>query len=144
MEPKTFSQAQLPSGNGESQQAFAGVVSDLVKKLESELKKGKYKPIYDAILIDEAQDMPKEFFRMVWLAAKEPKRIAYAYDEMQNLVGKGLPGPKELFGEDVDFQEEGENDIWLERVYRTNRFILLSAQALGFGIYREQTQIQVF
>lgn len=144
MEPKTFSQAQLPSGNGESQQAFAGVVSDLVKKLESELKKGKYKPIYDAILIDEAQDMPKEFFRMVWLAAKEPKRIAYAYDEMQNLVGKGLPGPKELFGEDVDFQEEGENDIWLERVYRTNRFILLSAQALGFGIYREQTQIQAF
>ena len=144
VEPETFTQARLLSKGEEPQQAFAGAVSRLVKELERRLEAGEYKPEYDAILIDEAQDMPKEFFRMVWLAAKEPKRVAYAYDEMQNLVGKELPGPKELFGEEADFQEEGENDIWLERVYRTNRFVLVTAHALGFGIYRKQGQVQAF
>lgn len=144
MKPETFSDALILSESGESQLVFAGAVGRLVTELERNLKKGKYKPEYDAILIDEAQDMPKDFFRMVWLATKEPKRIAYAYDEMQNLMAKGLPGPRELFGEEVDFQEEGENDIWLEKVYRTNRFIHLTAHALGFGIYRERGQIQAF
>ncbi|MGC8876521.1 DEAD/DEAH box helicase [Thermus sp.] len=144
VEPETFSMARFLSGGADPQQAFAGAVERLVKKLERKLEKGEYEPEYDAILIDEAQDMPKEFFRMVWLATKRPKRIAYAYDEMQDLVGKGLPGPRELFGEEVVFQEEGENDIWLEKVYRTNRFVLLTAHALGFGIYREGGQIQAF
>ncbi len=144
VEPETFSRARFLSGGGDSQQVFASAVRRLVTNLEKGLEKGEYEPEYDAILIDEAQDMPEEFFRMVWLAAKEPKRIAYAYDEMQNLVGKGLPGPRELFGEEVGFQEEGENDIWLEKVYRTNRFVLLTAHALGFGIYRERGQIQAF
>lgn len=144
MEPETFSMARSRSVSVDPQQAFAGAVGRLVKNLERKLEKGEYEPEYDAILIDEAQDMPKEFFRMVWLATKSPKRIAYAYDEMQNLVGKGLPGPRELFGEEVGFQEEGEDDIWLEKVYRTNRFVLLTAHALGFGIYRERGQIQAF
>ncbi len=144
VEPETFSTAWYLSKSGDTQQAFAGAVRRLVESLERKLNEGEYKPEYDAILIDEAQDMPEEFFRMVWLATKEPKRIAYAYDEMQDLVGKGLPGPKDLFGGQIDFQEEGENDIWLEKVYRTNRFILLTAHALGFGIYREGGQIQAF
>ena len=144
VEPETFSTARRLSKGGDTQQAFAGAVRRLVESLEGKLNEGEYKPEYDAILIDEAQDMPEEFFRMVWLATKEPKRIVYAYDEMQDLVGKGLPGPKDLFGEQIDFQEEGENDIWLEKVYRTNRFVLLTAHALGFGIYREGGQIQAF
>ena len=143
-EAETFSQAKTLSQHGKPQQIFAGAVDRLVKKIEEQLNLGEFKPEYDAILIDEAQDMPKEFFRMVWLATKKPKRIAYAYDEMQNLAGEDLPGPNVLFGDDATFHEEGENDIWLEKVYRTNRFVLLTAHALGFGIYRKGGQVQAF
>ena len=41
--------------------------------------------LYDAVLIDEAQDLPQPFFELVYRHLKEPKRIMWAYDELQNL-----------------------------------------------------------
>ncbi|GAA6756352.1 hypothetical protein Thermus77420_18280 [Thermus thalpophilus] len=125
-------------------EVFSGAIKRLLPHLEKAIKGGKLAPKFDAVLIDEAQDLPKEFFRLVWLMTKHPRRIAYAYDEMQTLVGSGLPDPPELFGTDIHFEQGGRNDIWLKRVYRTNRFILSTAHALGFGIYRSGGQVQAF
>ncbi|MCL1472700.1 DEAD/DEAH box helicase [Argonema antarcticum] len=108
---------------------------------------------YDAILIDEAQDFSKHFLRLCYEILKEPKRIVYAYDELQNLNKKTMESPEVIFGEDVNGKSrvqlqnipgEPKQDIILEKCYRNSRPILTSAHALGFGIYRNQGLIQMF
>jgi superfamily I DNA and RNA helicase len=102
--------------------------------------------VYDAILIDEAQDFPSQFLRLCRLFLRPPQRLVYAYDELQSLTSVSLPPPEELFGADtegrplVNFSAgavgEPKQDIILERCYRNPRPILATAHALGFGIYR--------
>ena len=104
-------------------------------------------PIYDAMLIDEAQDLSPAFLRLCYMFLKEPKRLVYAYDELQNLSGVSIPSPEHIFGSEddgtpsVQFKtEEGErlrHDIILDKCYRNSRPVLVTAHALGFGIYRE-------
>lgn len=113
------------------------------------------KALFDAILIDEAQDLPSSFLRLCYNSIRDPHRLVYAYDELQSLTNASLPPPEELFGEDragnpiVRFQDLGpgqpRQDIILERCYRNSRPILATAHALGFGIYREPGGlIQIF
>lgn len=107
------------------------------------------KQLYDAILVDEAQDFSPSFLRMCYEMLKKPKRLVYAYDELQNLRSQSLPSPEEIFGKHEDgspkvkFEpyEEGkpQQDIILEKCYRNSRPALVTAHALGFGIYREPT-----
>ena len=102
-------------------------------------------PLYDVILIDEAQDFSKYFFQICYHLAKENKRIIYAYDELQNLSGKSLPAPEELFGNQTGTdtprvtleRNDNSQDIVLEKCYRNPRPILVTAHALGFGVYRK-------
>ena len=106
--------------------------------------------VYDAILIDEAQDLPAPFLQLCHLLLREPKRLVYAYDELQNLSNQSTPPPEEIFGQDSDgipnvsFQrstpETAQQDIILEVCYRNSRTILTTAHALGFGIYRQPPQ----
>lgn len=99
--------------------------------------------IYDAILVDEAQDLPPSFLRLCYSLLKSPKRLVYAYDELQNLAGTTLPSPEELFGKDaqgrpfVSLGNDRRRDIILEKCYRNSRPVLVTAHALGFGIYRD-------
>ena len=113
------------------------------------------KPVYDAILVDEAQDLPASFLQLCYRFLKEPKRLVYAYDELQSLTNISLLPPEELFGKDAKGQPivsfsipkigEPRQDIILERCYRNSRPILVTAHALGFGIYREPGGlIQIF
>ena len=105
------------------------------------------KPLYDAILVDEAQDFSPAFLRLCYEMLRDPKRLVYAYDELQNLRLQSLPSPEEIFGVDdngvpkVKFRpsEDGqpEQDIILEKCYRNSRPALVTAHALGFGIYRK-------
>lgn len=107
------------------------------------------KSLYDVILVDEAQDFSPSFLRMCYDMLNEPKRLVYAYDELQNLRLQSLPSPEKIFGEyndgtpRVKFKpyEEGkpQQDIILEKCYRNSRPTLVTAHALGFGIYREAT-----
>lgn len=104
-------------------------------------------PMYDAILVDEAQDFPVSFLRLCYEILCNPKRLVYAYDELQNLNLQSLPSPEELFGNDDKgnpnvrfvFEPDGtsKQDIILEKCYRNSRPALVSAHALGFGIYRK-------
>ena len=104
------------------------------------------KQIYDVVLIDEAQDFSPGFLRLCYEMLYEPKRLVYAYDELQNLRSQSLPSPEVIFGTlpngnpRVRFEtlENGkpQQDITLEKCYRNSRPALVTAHALGFGIYR--------
>ena len=103
--------------------------------------------LYDAILIDEAQDFSPAFLKLCYEFLKDPQRLVYAYDELQNLSRESLPPPESIFGESsegvplVRFVEGSDDrpqqDIILEKCYRNSRPVLTTAHALGFGIYRE-------
>ncbi len=112
--------------------------------------------LYDAILVDEAQDLSPAFLRICHSLLRDPKRLVYAYDELQSLSGESLPSPQEIFGDKLrdwgsgDTSNGSRQDIILENCYRNSRPVLVTAHALGFGIYRrppEQSEtglIQMF
>ncbi|HEY0942601.1 MAG TPA: ATP-binding domain-containing protein [Steroidobacter sp.] len=124
-----------------SSRAFAGVCSRALSQMQ------KPKALYDFILVDEAQDFPPEFLRLCYELLDKNKRLVYAYDELQNLSGASVPPPEEIFGKSasgsprVRFEEpelgKPRHDVILEKCYRNSRPVLVSAHALGFGIYRE-------
>lgn len=105
------------------------------------------KPLYDVILIDEAQDFSPAFLRLCYEMLNKPKRLVYAYDELQNLRSQSLPSPEKIFGTKSDGTprvkfapcKDGHplQDIILEKCYRNSRPALVTAHALGFGIYRK-------
>jgi superfamily I DNA and RNA helicase len=102
--------------------------------------------IYDVILVDEAQDFAPSFLKLCHSMLKSPKRLVYAYDELQNLSGTSLPPPEEIFGSDehgkplVSFGDDRRRDVILQKCYRNSRPVLVSAHGLGFGIYRDAPQ----
>ena len=100
------------------------------------------KDLYDVILIDEAQDFSPSFLRLCYALLKEPRRLVYAYDELQNLSGGSLPSTEEIFraspsdgSRDADFSDPRQ-DIMLDKCYRNSKPVLVTAHALGFGVYR--------
>ncbi|MEM8642768.1 MAG: ATP-binding domain-containing protein, partial [Cyanobacteria bacterium P01_G01_bin.54] len=102
---------------------------------------------YNVILVDEAQDLPFSFLRLCYEFLDDKKRLVYAYDELQRLSEMSLAPPEEIFGRDsegkprVQFTEplagQPRPDIILEKCYRNSRPVLITAHALGFGIYRK-------
>jgi superfamily I DNA and RNA helicase len=129
---------------------FEGVCDELLAALMTR----RPKELFDAILIDEAQDLPRSFFEICYRTAREPKRIAYAYDELQNLGSYSMAPPAELFGVRNDGQPNVPNlespegtprrDIVLPVCYRNTPWALTTAHAVGFGIYRPQGLVQFF
>ncbi len=51
------------------------------------------KPVYDALLVDEAQDFSPAFLQLCYALLDNHKRLVYAYDELQNLSEESLPSP---------------------------------------------------
>lgn len=108
--------------------------------------------IYDAIIIDEAQDFQHAFYKMCHEALVEPKRLTWAYDEAQNLATLSAPSAVDIFGRDddgqpvVDVSTKYEGDVNATHVmrnsYRTPRQVLMTAHALGMGLYRDDGIIQ--
>jgi superfamily I DNA and RNA helicase len=74
--------------------AFEGVCQELLTVAKAQ----DVAPIFDAILIDEAQDLPPSFFRLLYVFTKDPKRIVWAYDELQKLDESEMASVAELFG----------------------------------------------
>ena len=130
----------LDFNSAKSQFGFADAFEGAVSTALGEVKDPKR--LYDAILVDEAQDFSPAFLRMCYEVLREPRRLVYAYDELQNLNNAGLPSPADIFGTDgkgrpkVTF-DSPSSDVILEKCYRNSRPVLVSAHGLGFGIYRE-------
>jgi superfamily I DNA and RNA helicase len=125
------------------QDAFAGICRELLAVVDQQ----NVKPF------DEAQDLPAAFFRLVHRFTKDPKRIVWAYDELQNLSETTTPPPEDLFGRDPDGRPsielsnvpgQPQQDIILPVCYRNTPWALTLAHALGFGIYRSDGLIQHF
>jgi superfamily I DNA and RNA helicase len=119
--------------------AFKGVCTELV----SHVRKSELKPIFDYVLVDEAQDFPAEFFQLVYLSTKAPKKIVWAYDELQNLGDSTMPTLGELFGVGEDggpivemnnIDGQPKQDILLPVCYRNPPWLLTLALGLGLGI----------
>lgn len=129
--------------------AFQGVCRELLEIA----KQSDEAPIFDAVLIDEAQDLPPEFFQLVYRFTREPKRIVWAFDELQNLSESAMPTTEELFGtlengESLvslsNVEGEARRDVILQVCYRNSPWALATAHSLGFGIYRQDGLVQHF
>lgn len=110
---------------------------------------------YDYILIDEAQDLPNEFFQLCYKLAKgntgPSKNIVWGYDELQSIFNVYQRTPEELFGSDEDGKPRIDlnafssslsfgqsNDLVLYKCYRNPLEVLVTAHALGFAIYAKK------
>lgn len=109
---------------------------------------------YDFVLVDEAQDFPKEFFRILYRLATSEHRIYWAYDELQSLSSSWeIPNPRELFGTDKEgkplvslegsYPDGTEKDIELPKSYRCPLPILMLAHGIGLGIKSPQGCVQM-
>ena len=141
--PTSFKEAQRFN----YQKPFDYICEELVKA-------NIVRPLYDYVLIDEAQDIPVYFFRLVYQLTKgerDKKNIIWGYDELQNIFKVKSRTPRELFGSDEEDSDiinldrsiqnlptYLKNDIVLKKCYRNPLPILISAHALGFGIYNDE------
>lgn len=123
--------------------AFEGVCNELYNSIQS--GSIKVPQIFDVILIDEAQDLPSVFFKLIYKFTKADKRIIWAYDELQNISNVLMPPVEDLFGKDEhgspnitikNIAGEAQQDIILPVCYRNTPWALTLAHSLGFGIYR--------
>lgn len=139
MTPKTL--RDVGGGDG-----LAKIYKDLQEKVGD-----NFKPIYDLVLIDEAQDFPNEVFEVVYQITKDPKRIVVAYDDFQSLKGLKIREFDQLFGSDKSntprFSPDtlsGEyaggvaKDFVLPNCYRNPRNILMVAHGIALGVARIQ------
>lgn len=133
-----FNNAALRFGGGDK--AFDGVCQEALGNVSVATN------LYDVILVDEAQDFAPSFLKLCYSMLKQPKRLVYAYDELQNLSGTSLPPPEDIFGSDehgqplVTFGSDRKRDVILQKCYRNSRPVLVAAHGLGFGIYRNAPQ----
>ncbi len=146
--PFTFGSARAGAPNGVDPFEFA--CQDLMQK-------GDVEEYYDHILIDEGQDFPAAFYELSFRLAKGPrdkKNIVWAYDDLQNIMKIRMRNPAELFGMDHDGEPrisleraaiglpfKFTNDTVLSKCYRNQREVLITAHALGFGIYSNIVQL---
>jgi superfamily I DNA and RNA helicase len=122
------------------------------------LKEAIIPQLFDAILIDEGQDLIVEKWKynhkqpFYWLAYQalrpanpfypEQKRLIYAYDELQSLYSFNLPTATELFGEKLGhlatgkYQDNINKTEIITRCYRTPYPILNLAYGIGMGLLR--------
>jgi superfamily I DNA and RNA helicase len=131
----TYRDFSVARGDFGRDKAFEGACAAALSEVSSP------KASYDAILLDEAQDLPVPFLRMCYFMLDEHRRLVYAYDELQTLSGEGLPSAAEIFGADQSSRplvtfDDPRRDIVLEKCYRNSRPVLVTAHGLGFGIYR--------
>ncbi len=119
-----------------SNDAFAYICKDLCGK--------NVKKEYDLILIDEGQDFPSDFYRLCYKLCRT-KRICWAYDDFQNIFDVEIQNEQDTFGTDengkhyIDFSiGNGLQDQVLKKCYRTPRYSLIYAFALGLGIYNDK------
>lgn len=92
---------------------------------------------FDCILIDEAQDFDENFIRLCSKVLDNNKRLVYAYDELQELNELSIASPEEIFDCEI------KNDTPLRTCYRNQSSVIVTAHALGMGLYKESGLVQI-
>ncbi|MBD2771396.1 NERD domain-containing protein [Iningainema tapete] len=118
--------------------------------------------LYDVALIDEGQDLPPSFYRMVRGTLSDSKRLYWAYDEAQGIGSLIVPEPVTIFGLTQDGKRvvdlggpnpdgtitpptysNGIPRNWvMRRCYRTPRLLLMTAHAINMGLFRYPKPLQ--
>jgi len=136
--PRDFGYAKRTYGYSN---AFQGVCAELLS-----IVKSSPKALFDAILIDEAQDLPREFLQLAYYTTKD-HRVVWAYDDLQNLSDYQLGSVIDIFGRNeageplVDLrsdEKQPKKDIILPVCYRNTPWALVTGHALGAGLYRKK------
>ncbi|OIP78662.1 MAG: DNA/RNA helicase [Oscillatoriales cyanobacterium CG2_30_44_21] len=136
-------------------------LADISRRL---LEGRNLQPIFDAVLIDEGQDLVVDNPRLLheekqaiyWMAYQSlkpvsnddliQKRLIWAYDEAQSLSSSAIPSARGLFGDNPAFTRfvtgtyKGgikKSEI-MHRCYRTPAPILTAAHAIGMGFLRPE------
>lgn len=136
------------------QKPFLRDVDNPLDYVYSDLNKYNLKPEIDYVLIDEAQDFPASFFQVIYKITNEPKRIIFAYDELQSLDNIKTLDVEDLFGRDeggkaiVDFSKSTygngiEKDYILRKSYRNPIEVLMLAHGIGLGIHNLSGKMQI-
>lgn len=135
-------------------------LAELCKRLQEEIE---IEPMFDAILIDEGQDLVAEdelkyedkqaIYWMAYQALRpvseehsHERRLIWAYDEAQSLDTQKIPTAPELFGSDPVLKRavSGKHKGGIKKTeimrccYRTPGPILTSAHAIGMGLLRPE------
>jgi superfamily I DNA and RNA helicase len=130
---------------------------DLLENYEASIE-----PYFDAIFVDEAQDLisndegvrfknREPFFWLAYCSLKPAqadnptqRRLVFAYDEAQSLSTLHIPSASRLFGEELTtlFQGgRGRNRV-MRCSFRNPKPILIAAHILGMGFLRERGAVQ--
>ncbi|NEQ75929.1 MAG: ATP-binding domain-containing protein [Okeania sp. SIO2C9] len=145
------SRTYLEAKNAFTHKEYSQILGNCCKELR-ELE-DKTPQLFDAILIDEAQDFNFEFYKLCYDILREPKRLIWAYDEVQSLESLSIPTAIEIFGTHTDgtpvVELEGnypdseiEKDMILYHCYRTPRPIMVTAHFFGMGLLRNKGAVQ--
>lgn len=124
------------------------------------LKDCSFSPMFDAILIDEGQDLivdndelkyqdKQPIYWLAWKALRqfdsnnpESRRLIWAYDADQSLDTLRIPTARELFGKELSQLVTGQylggisKSEVMHRCYRTPAPILTAAHGIGMGLLR--------
>ena len=146
-EPRTYREAQNVFFHNEQSELLGGCCNELLTSAD------EIPSLFDAILIDEAQDFHFDFYKLCYGVLREPKRLVWAYDEVQSLESLSIPTTIDIFGTLADGSPlvdlegtypdgEIEKDLILYRCYRNPRPILVTAHIFGMGLLRSQGTVQ--
>ena len=139
--PKSLdrARAELGAKNDNTTEPFDYICQELEKEAE------KIPQLFDAILIDEGQDLPPAFYRLAYQTLRDPKRLYWAYDEAQGIGSLVVPGAAELFGRDEAGKPKvslSGRAIVLRQCYRTPQIVLMAAHAMNMGLLRPGGPLQ--
>lgn len=110
---------------------FSKVCGDLLSSVS------EFHKMYDCILIDEAQDFDKNYLQLCLKILGSSKRLVYAYDELQALNEETMPSPEQIFGCTIN------HDTPLTVCYRNQGRAIVTAHAIGMGLYRKDGLLQL-
>lgn len=144
----------FPFRNWSDAQSYFATKSAMValNKCCEELIQNEIPELFDAILIDEAQDFGENYFRLCYQCLRQPKRLIWGYDEVQSLEELTIPTAETLFGYDADggplvdldgfYPGEVQKDMILYHCYRNPRPVLIAAHSFGLGLKRKGGPVQ--
>ena len=144
---RTYSEAKNIYSHKEYSEILGGCCRELRESGE------QVPQLFDAVLIDEAQDFNFEFYKLCHSILREPKRLIWAYDDVQSLESLSIPTAIDIFGTYSDgtpivdlegsyLNGEIEKDLILYHCYRTPRPALVTAHVFGMGLLRPQGAVQ--
>ena len=121
---------------------FDGVCRNFIEKTRYKARKN-----YEYVIMDEAQDFPASFYQLC-RSIVVADHLIWGYDELQNIFEVKIQNTVQTFknkydAEGLDLQKLGKtlvvsNDIVLQKSYRNVKEILVTAIAIGFGIYNDR------